>query len=245
MSTIILNRPEVLNAMNSLMREELDAAITEVARDESVRALVITGQGRGFCAGGDLKEIQALQGSVAAKEFVQKFNNMIRKLLYLEKPVITAVNGVAVGAGCNLALCGDLIIASEAAKFSEIFVRVGLIPDFGGTYLLARNVGVVRAKKIIMSGEMIAAREAENIGMISMVVPDEKFETVVAQEAEKLAAGPTKALAFTKVVLNKNLDMENALEYEALINGLLIQSSDHKEATRAFFAKEDPKFTGC
>lgn len=179
----ILNRPEAMNALNNKMREELISAIEETEKDIEIRVLVITGKGRAFCAGGDVKGMGTQERPINPSQIILRLAN-------LEKPVISAVNGVAAGGGCNLALAGDIILASDQARFIQSFVRIGLVPDWGGMYFLPRLVGMAKAKELMFTGETIDAKEAERIGLVSKVIPMEEFEGAVNGLAKKLAAGP-------------------------------------------------------
>lgn len=244
---ITLTRPKEMNAMSGPMFDELNELLPLVDADTSVRAVILTGEGKAFCAGGDLAEMKAGYGGNAGfYHHMVSANRCAAAIMELGKPVIAAVNGAATGAGINLALAADLAIAAENAKFSEIFGNVGLIPDLGGTWLLPRLVGRAQAKEIIYTYRMISAQEALELGIVYRVVPPE----VLLPEAEKLAAqlaeGPTFAFAMAKKLLNRafETDMGTALHMEALSQALAANSNDHKEGVAAFFEKRPHKFQG-
>jgi len=244
--TITLNRPQALNFLDPIMAEEIDRALADFDRDEGVRAIVITGAGRAFSAGGDLKFMQ--QGHTA-QEFYQRMEfitRFIRTMINLPKPIIASVNGPAVGGGCNIALAADLVLASEKATFAEVFARIGLIPDCGGIYLLSRRVGLTRAKDLAFTGRTIDAHEAERIGMVNRVFSAEALEEETRKMAETLAKGPTMALGITKRLFNQSYesDFEALLRLENSNQALLRLTEDHREGVRAFFEKRKPEFKG-
>lgn len=217
-ATITLNRPDKLNAFTGTMREDLLDALRSCERDDAIRAVVITGAGRAFCAGGDVEFMHALQtrGDVAAfRTLLDGGRDVILQIVAMDKPVIASVNGVAAGAGCNLALACDYRIASEAAKFSESFVKIGLHPDWGGTWLLPRLTGRSRALEILMTGRMVNAEEALAIGMIDRIAADLAAET--AQLARSIADAPSLAIAAIKRALNasERNDLRAQLDLEA------------------------------
>jgi len=236
---IILNRPEAMNALNNKMREELISAIEETEKDIEIRVLVITGKGRAFCAGGDVKGMGTQERPINPSQIILRLAN-------LEKPVISAVNGVAAGGGCNLALAGDIILASDQARFIQSFVRIGLVPDWGGMYFLPRLVGMAKAKELMFTGEAIDAREAERIGLVSKVFPSEEFEGAMNGLAKKLAAGPPKSLSLIKKILNwgQQSDLKTVMELEHLAQGICRETEDHKEGLKAFKEKREPNFIG-
>jgi 2-(1,2-epoxy-1,2-dihydrophenyl)acetyl-CoA isomerase len=235
----ILNRPEAMNALNNKMREELISAIEETEKDIEIRVLVITGKGRAFCAGGDVKGMGTQERPINPSQIILRLAN-------LEKPVISAVNGVAAGGGCNLALAGDIILASDQARFIQSFVRIGLVPDWGGMYFLPRLVGMAKAKELMFTGEAIDAREAERIGLVSKVFPSEEFEGAMNGLAKKLAAGPPKSLSLIKKILNwgQQSDLKTVMELEHLAQGICRETEDHKEGLKAFKEKREPNFIG-
>jgi 2-(1,2-epoxy-1,2-dihydrophenyl)acetyl-CoA isomerase len=245
---LTMNRPEVLNAWDPEMIHNLADRLSDIGQDEKVRAVVITGAGKAFSAGGDIKvQKQFLDQPLAARlERATIGQWIIRHITTMEKPVIAAVNGAAVGAACDMALACDIRIASENVSFSELFIRRGLIPDMGGMFFLPRLVGVARAKELIFSGDIIDAWEAERIGLVNKVVPAEKLETETRELARRLANGPTKAIGLAKKVINKSLstDLETSLDYALQALTICYYTEDHAEATRAFWEKREPQFKG-
>ncbi|MDY6833437.1 MAG: enoyl-CoA hydratase [Chloroflexota bacterium] len=242
---VTLNRPDVLNAFSLEMREEVGTAFEGFALDDNVRVVVLTGAGRAFCAGGDIKGWGEL-GDDGLTVLLNLARRAIKAITSLEKPVIAMVNGAAAGAGCNLALACDLIIASEKARFGETFVKVGLGPDWGGAYLLPRLVGMSRAKELLFTGKMIKATEAEALGLVNRVVPPEELEVVTMELATELATSPTRAIGLTKTFLHKawQMDLNAALEYEGYVQSECIKTDDHKEGVQAFLEKRQANFTG-
>ncbi len=209
--------------------------------------MVITGTGRAFCSGGHISELQSLaESAIRAREGLLKTGKLIMRIAALEKPVIAAVNGTAVGAGCNLALAADIVIASESAVFSEIFVRIGLLPGAGGMFILPRLIGVSNAKRLCFTGDMVNAAEAERMGLVSKVVPAEELEAEALGLAERLAKGPTKAIGLMKTIINRGLssDLAAVCEYEAQAQAILFQTEDFREGVQAFQEKREPKFQG-
>lgn len=244
---IILNRPEVRNAMSALMFDELNQLLLQLGKDASTRSILLTGEGKSFCAGGDLAEMKAGYGGNAGfYRFMENANRCIATLMEIDKPVVAAVNGAAMGAGMNLALVADIVIAAENAKFSEIFGNVGLIPDLGGTWLLPRLVGRAKAKELIFSYRMIDAEEALTLGLVNQVVPTEALLETATQVAEQLAHGPTFAFSMAKRLINRcyETDLHTALQMEAFAQSLSANSSDHQEGVLAFFDKRKPSFSG-
>ncbi|HET8586664.1 MAG TPA: enoyl-CoA hydratase-related protein [Candidatus Limnocylindria bacterium] len=242
--TLTLNRPEALNAMNTTMRRELIAAIAAAARDDGIRALVITGEGRGFCSGADLR------GGAAEREFRRvisaEYNPLILALRRLPKPVIAAVNGVAAGAGASLAFACDLIVASDEARFLMAFVRVGLVPDSGATQVLVRALGRHAATAMIFTGEPLTARAAADAGIVAAVVPPAELSATAATLAAKLANGPTRALGYAKRLVNA-VDERTApdmLDLEAALQELAGRTEDHAEGLAAFIEKREATFRG-
>jgi 2-(1,2-epoxy-1,2-dihydrophenyl)acetyl-CoA isomerase len=244
---VTLNRPQALNALSPEMREGLGTLFTAFRDDDSVRAVVLTGAGRAFCAGGDVKAMAEIKPALEMKDFVRNtIHRAVLAITTLEKPVIAMVNGVAAGAGCCIALLCDLIIAAESARFGFAFVRVGLGPDWGGAYFLPRLVGPARAKELLFTGKLIDAREAERIGLINQVVPDEQLEPTVMELARKLARGATRAIGAAKILVHRSLDADllTMMEQEASMAALLTQSEDHREGVQAFLEKREAVFKG-
>lgn len=240
---ITLNRPDVMNALNRNLRRELTAALIA---GHSARVIVLTGAGRGFCSGQDLSDTQGLDAASFEATLNDEYVPMIRAITDAPVPVIAAVNGVAAGAGANLALACDLVIAAETAVFIQAFARIGLIPDAGGTSFLPRRVGVQRAMGAALLAEPVSARQAADWGMIWEAVPDERFAEVVAARAARLAAGPTGAYAALKQALRGAFDqpLEAQLAVEARLQGACGASDDFREGVAAFVEKRAPKFTG-
>jgi len=244
--TLTLNRPEKLNALNRKMTEELNSAIVEVAKDTGVRVLVVTGAGRGFCSGADIGDMAQATAPVENRYWTQMAHKVILGLTDLEKPVIAKVNGVAVGIGCSLALSADIIVASENAKFSLIFSRIGLIPDGGSLFHLPRLVGPAKAKELIFTAKMVDAKEAERIGLINRAVPADELDKEVDMLAKQLAEGPTAAFGMAKKIINKglNTDLSSVLEYEAFGQAIAGTTQDAQEGIMAFLEKRKPEFKG-
>jgi 2-(1,2-epoxy-1,2-dihydrophenyl)acetyl-CoA isomerase len=242
--TLTLNRPERKNAMNAAMFAELLAAFREIDESPTDRVLVITGAGDAFCSGADL----AARGSDPRHPLARLHHvaDIAMALHRLTRPAIAKVNGVAVGAGMNLALGCDLIVASEHARFSEIFVRRGLSIDFGGSWLLPRLIGMHRAKELALLGDIISAKEAAELGLVNRVVPAGQLDAFVADWAGRLAAGPPLALSMTKRLLGNAfaVSMDEALEAEGLAQTVNSGSEDTAEAIRAFLEKREPTFKG-
>ena len=246
-ATITLNRPEVRNALDMTMRQDLEAALKRLGDDASVRVVVVRGAGEHFCSGGDVKLMR--DNPMTASEGqsrVEAINRAIVSLARFRAPTIAMVDGAAAGAGCNLALACDLVVASDRARFAELFARIGLIPDAGGTYFLPRRVGLARAKELVFTADIIDAREAERIGLINRVVPADQLEAETYALARRIADGPPRVLAAAKALLDHapGLDLESALHWEALTQGAMIAAADHREGLRAFFEKRSPRFTG-
>ena len=243
-ATITLNRPDSLNALNSAMRRELLAAVKASGRDEAVRAVVITGAGRGFCSGADLR------GGAAERAFrrvlTDEYNPLISAIRELPRPVIAAVNGVAAGAGVSLALACDLVYAAEEARFIQAFVRIGLVPDSGSTRTLVRTLGRHRAASLAFSGEPLSAADAKAAGLVNEVVPAAELAGTVHAAAAALAAGPTRAIALAKRSINHAEDalLAESLAMEAGLQELAGRTDDHAEGVAAFGEKREPRFIG-
>lgn len=244
-ATITLNRPESLNAFVPQMNQEVIAALKDGERDPEVRCFMMTGAGRAFCAGQDLKGRTPEQKGSLGASLREKYNPMIRQIRQMEKVVVAAVNGVAAGAGCNLALACDLRVASEEAKFIQSFVRVGLAPDSGGSFILPRLVGLSKAMELLLLGETVDAREAQRIGLVAKVFPAAEFTQSAGEIARRVAAAPRGIGLIKRAVNHANLpSLEADLEYEAYLQEVAGRSSDYDEGVRAFLEKRAPVFTG-
>ncbi len=245
--TLTLNRPEVLNAVNEQLARELQEGLAYAAREAGIRCIVLTGAGRGFCAGQDLRERSAAAEPSYLESLRQRYNPVILRLATVEKPVIAAVNGVAAGAGCSLALACDLRIASEQAVFIQAFARVGLVPDSGSTYFLPRLVGLGKAFEMAYLADPVDAQEALRLGLVNRVVPAEELMATTLEVARRLAAGPTRAYGLTKRALRHALraPLEDVLAYEAYLQEVAGGTADHREGVAAFREKRPPRFTGA
>ena len=245
-STIVLNRPDLMNSLSSEMVKELMMALEYASGQQDIKVIVITGSGRVFSAGGDINALALGMSSIKGRDYVEEVNGVIRFITGTEKPVIAAVNGYAVGAGCNLALAADLVIASTNARFSEAFLQMGLVPDAGGTFFLPRLVGLHKARELVYTGRVLDALEAEKIGLINRVVEPGELEEAVASLAKQLANGPSRALGLTKMLFSRSLNtnLDDALAFEAFIQGICMQTDDHREGIKAFFEKRSPQFSG-
>lgn len=245
-TTITLDRPHRKNAIDHVMWEELRTTLRSIARDGDVRCVVITGAGDAFCSGADLSGRADGGERPHQLAFMRGVADVALALHHLPQPTVAKVTGVAAGAGCNLALGCDLVVASDRARFSQIFVRRGLSVDFGGTWLLPRLVGLHKAKELALLGEIVDAAEAERIGIVNRVVPHDEVDAFVAEWAARLAAGPPIALAMTKRMLNQSFahGLEEALDAEGLSQTVNSGTADTAEAIAAFLQKRDPTFHG-
>ncbi|MFT3793818.1 enoyl-CoA hydratase-related protein [Flavobacterium sp.] len=244
---LTLNRPEVFNSFNREMALELQSKLDQCANDASIRAIVITGAGKAFCAGQDLKEVTTPELMPGFRKILEEhYNPIIERIRTIEKPVVGAVNGVAAGAGANIALACDIVVASENAAFIQAFSKIGLVPDSAGTFFLPRLIGFQKAMAVMMLGDKISAAEAVQMGMIYKTFSAESFESEVGKLATTLANMPTKALALTKKLLNES--MTNNLQQQlAMESDLQIQASeshDYNEGVNAFVEKRQPIFKG-
>ena len=244
--TITLNRPDVLNAFNRKMTAEIQDALKKAERDATVRCIVFTGAGRAFSSGEDLKARTAEGNSDFGSTLRDRYNPIVLKMRNIEKPVLGSINGVAAGAGCSLALACDMRIASEKARFIEVFVRVGLVPDSGSAFFLPRLVGLGKALEMAFLGDEVGAEEALRIGLVNRVVPPEELESATRELALRLAKGPTKAIGLAKRAMNRalHMDLEQILDYEVYAQETAGASADHEEGLAAFSEKRLPNFTG-
>jgi 2-(1,2-epoxy-1,2-dihydrophenyl)acetyl-CoA isomerase len=250
-ATLTLNRPESLNAMNEAMMGEIERILIELEADTAVRVVVLTGAGRAFSSGGDQKR----DGTPVPPSFfegdpggplIERLNRSILRMQRLHKPIIGSINGVAAGAGLNIALATDLRIASDTARFGEVFARVGLVPDGGGTYFLPRLVGTAKAMEMILLADILDAQEALRIGLVNRVVPAEQLAQETQKLAERLAQGPTVAYGLAKTGLYQGLGMslEDVLNMEARNQAIAARTPDRAEGVAAFREKRPPRFTG-
>ncbi|MFI5524057.1 enoyl-CoA hydratase/isomerase family protein [Streptomyces platensis] len=248
-SWLTLNRPDVMNAVTWDQRERLIGRLADASADPDVRAVVLTATGKGFCAGADLRGAPPAGERVAgdvARMIRNGAQRLITAVLDCEKPVIAAVNGTAAGLGAHLALACDLVLAAESARFIEVFVRRGLVPDGGGAYLLPRLIGPQRAKELLFFGDALSAAEAERLGLVNRVVPDGELAKTAREWAERLAAGPTRALALTKQLVNASLDTDRntAFAAEATAQEINMTTADAQEGVASFVARRRPEFRG-
>jgi 2-(1,2-epoxy-1,2-dihydrophenyl)acetyl-CoA isomerase len=247
---VTINRPDRLNALNSEVANELQTAI-KAAVEDGARAIVLTGAGRAFCAGGDLREMQEIAsqaGDVGAffDEPLRELNDLVLLMRKTPVPILAAVNGVASGGGCNLALACDLVFAGESAKFNQAFIKIGLSPDIGGTFILPRLVGWKRAAELMFTGDMVSARDAYEMGMINGVVNDAELMSHVISLAQRLAGAPTAAIGQIKLLLEASAvnDYGGQLELERQAQMQSGKTKDFVEGVTAFLEKRQPKFTG-
>jgi 2-(1,2-epoxy-1,2-dihydrophenyl)acetyl-CoA isomerase len=244
--TLTLNRPDALNSFTVELKEALLAALKDAARDEKVRVLIVTGAGRAFSAGQDLKERQDPGAADLGTELRARYNPIILAMRRLEKPIIGAINGVAAGAGLSLALACDIRLAADTASFIEVFGRVGLVPDTGSSWFLPRLVGYARAAEMAFTADPVDAATAERIGLVNRVVPAADLLTEAQALAARLASAAPLALGLAKRALNRALEanLEQALEFEAQLQAIAGRSGDYKEGVAAFVEKRPPKFEG-
>ncbi|MFI1409772.1 enoyl-CoA hydratase/isomerase family protein [Streptomyces sp. NPDC020707] len=248
-SWITLDRPEVMNALTPDQREELIHLLETASADATTRVVVLTATGRGFCTGADLRGTPPLKDRLpgdVARVIRNGAQRLITAVLDCEKPVIAAVNGTAAGLGAHLAYACDLVLAAESARFIEVFARRGLVPDGGGAYLLPRLIGPQRAKELMFFGDALTAADAHRLGLVNRVVPDEELEKTARSWAERLAAGPTRAHALTKQLVNASLDSDRATAFtaEATAQEINMTTSDAVEGVTAFVERRTPDFTG-
>ena len=245
LGVMTFNRPEVFNSFNKELALAVLAALDDYAENETVRAIMITGNGKAFCAGQDLQEATSPDFEID-KVVDQHYNPFIRKIRGIAKPVIAAVNGVAAGAGANIAIACDVAVATKSASFIQAFSKIGLVPDSGGTFTLPRTIGFSKASALMMLGDKVSAEDAERMGMIYKVFEDESFAEESEALALKLAHMPTKGLAYTKYLLNQSFtnDLDQQLELEKEYQYKSTLTYDHKEGIKAFIEKRKPEFKG-
>ncbi|MBT1699104.1 enoyl-CoA hydratase/isomerase family protein [Fulvivirgaceae bacterium PWU4] len=245
-ATISLNRPEVYNALNDEITYELQDALKAVAKDESVRVVVLTGEGKAFCSGQDLKAASGQEKRSFLDSLHKRYNPIIRAMRTLPKPIVCRLNGVAAGAGCSLALAADVIVASEEATLIEVFINIGLVPDSGSSYFLPRLVGMAKAFELCSMGTRVKAKEAAEMGLISKAVAPDQLDAAVKEYVDYYAQAPTKAIGLIKKMLNKSAtsSLDEMLEYEAYAQEIAGSSNDYKEGVAAFLEKRKPRFQG-
>ncbi len=247
--TVTMNRPEVLNAFNDVMLEELTEVMEEAASDDSVRCVVLTGAGRAFGSGQDLRSLAEARASGTrskVSEHLQKYHRVVLAIRSMPRPVVAAVRGVAAGISCNIALACDMRIAADDARFIEAFARIGLVPDGVGGYFLTKLVGVGKAMELAMLADEISAQEAERLGIVNTCVPSAEFESAVAAFARRLASGPTRTYALIKqqIYAAADSDLASALHLEGELQDMAFETQDHQAAVLAFLQKRKPEYTG-
>lgn len=243
---ITMNRPDKLNSFNRPMALQLQAILDECASDENIRAIYLTGAGKGFCAGQDLAEVVDPQGPGMQRILSEHYNPIVQRLREIQKPVVAAVNGVAAGAGANIAFACDIVVSKSSASFIQAFSKIGLIPDSGGTFTLPRLIGFQRASALMMLGDKVSATEALQMGMLYKVFEDEAFESESKKLAFQLATMPTKALGYIKQALNASATntIQSQLALEDQLQQKAAATADFKEGVDAFLAKRAPQYKG-
>lgn len=244
---ITFNRPEVFNSFNREMALTLQEVLDQCERNDEVRAIVLTGNGKAFCAGQDLKEVTSPELNPGFKKILEEhYNPIIQRIRAIQKPIIAAVNGVAAGAGANIALACDIVLAHEKVSFIQAFSKIGLVPDSAGTFFLPRLIGFQKAIALAMLGDKVSAHEAEKLGMIYKVIPLDSFSEEVYKLAEQLSNMPTKALGMIKTLFNQSMtnDLDAQLALESKYQIEAAQSEDYQEGVAAFIEKRQPNFKG-
>ncbi|MBL3658898.1 enoyl-CoA hydratase/isomerase family protein [Fulvivirga sediminis] len=244
--TVTLNRPEVYNALNDTITYELQKALKDIGKDDAVRVVVLTGAGKAFCSGQDLKEASIDENKSFMQSLNKRYNPIIRLMKGMPKPIICKLNGVAAGAGCSLALACDIIVAAEEAVLTEVFVNIGLVLDSGSSYFLPRLVGSTKAFELSTMGSRTNGKEAYELGIVNKVVSGSDLDGAVKAYADYYANAPTKAIGLMKKMLNKsgNASLDDMLEYEAYCQEIAGNTHDYKEGVSAFMEKRKPKFSG-
>lgn len=245
-ATITLNRPDRFNAFNDDQSYALKDALKQATKDDEVRVVVLTGEGKAFSSGQDLKDIAEKKNRSLSDSLYKRYNPIIRSMRNMPKPIIGRLNGVAAGAGCSLVLACDYIVASEHASLIEVFVNVGLVLDSGSSYFLPRVLGTQKAFELATTGRKVTAEEAKELGLVNEVVPHEQLDEAVQKIASYYAKAPTKAIGLIKKMLNKSThsDLETMLEYEAFCQEIAGRSEDYREGVQAFNEKRKPQFQG-
>lgn len=245
-AVLSLNRPEVYNALNNPLKEELFSALSAAASGENIRVIVLTGEGKAFCSGQDLKAAAEETRESYSEAIRQYYNPLISYMRTLPKPIICKLNGVAAGAGCSLALACDLIIAAESATLAELFVGIGLVPDCGSSFFLPRLTSRAHAFELATTGRKVSAREAMNLGLVNRVVADQDHDQVMEEYLAYYRNAPTRVIGYIKEMLNQTplLTLNDTLELEANFQDKASETADHKEGIQAFMEKRSPKFTG-
>ena len=245
-ATIAINRPEVYNAVNDGVTYEMQDAFRKVGQDLKVRVVVLTGEGKAFCSGQDLKAVRGEEKDTFVNILKKRYNPLIKLMRELPKPIVGKINGVAAGAGCSLALACDIIVADEMAKFTEVFVNIGLVLDSGSSYFLPRIVGSHKAFEWSTMGSVITGKEALEMGIVNRAVPADQLDEVVKFYTNYYATAPTKAIGLMKKMLNKSghSSLDQTLDYEALCQEIAGNSSDYQEGVNAFLEKRKAKFKG-
>lgn len=244
-AVIRLNRPDKLNALTVDMREALGTYFEKAGRDPAVRSVLLTANGKAFCASGDVSKMGDFSAS-SGQQLLKLAQRMVRNLANIEKPVVAGVRGAVAGIGWSMALACDAVIASDTARFTQVFRHVGLVPDGGAVYFLTQHLGVQRAKELVYSGRRVVAAECLQLGLVNRVVPDDELDAAAFDYARELAQGPTFALAVAKKMfkLMYQPNLETLMDAEAWAQGLSLLSNDHKEGVTAFFEKRKPIFRG-
>jgi 2-(1,2-epoxy-1,2-dihydrophenyl)acetyl-CoA isomerase len=245
-ATISLNRPDVYNALNDEITFELQDALKVVAKDEAIRVVVLTGEGKAFCSGQDLKAGSTGEKRSFLDSLHKRYNPIIRAMRNLPKPIVCRLHGVAAGAGCSIALACDVIVAAEEATLIEVFINIGLVPDSGSSYFLPRSLGMAKAFELCSMGNRVKAKEALELGLVNKVVSTEQLDHAVKEYVDYYADAPTKAIGLIKKMLNKSMtsSLEDMLEYEAYAQEIAGSSQDYKEGVKAFLEKRKPVFQG-
>lgn len=241
-----LNRPDVYNALDDQITYEIQDALKIAAKDPEVRVLIITGEGKAFCSGQDLKAASGQEKRSFKDSLIKRYNPIIRSIRNMPKPVVCGLNGVAAGAGCSLALACDMIIAKESSSLIEVFINIGLVLDSGSSFFLPRIMSYQKAFELASTSKKITAKQALELGMVNEVVPDGDFENVLQSWADRFASAPTKGIGLIKTMLNRsyNFSLDQALEYEVYCQQIAGSSNDYKEGVNAFLEKRKPDFKG-